>query len=81
MVMSVLADQIFPASAMCLSVHGNAVKHFRRGREVWLSQAPLPPNRACGFPAHGSPVSSLRIDRNGSEPRADYRDPLSQSSH
>jgi len=28
-----------------------------RGREVRLSRTPLPPNRACGSPAHGSPVS------------------------
>jgi len=70
---------------------GNAVKHSEShylgvvdsGREARLSRTPLPPNRACDFPAHGSPVSSClqRIDRNESGPRADYRGLLSQSSH
>src|SRR3989304_9863785 len=35
------------------------------GRTGWV-RSPLPPNRACGFPAHGSPVNgftSERIDR------------------
>jgi hypothetical protein len=30
-----------------------------RGREG--HRPPLPPNRACGFPAHGSPVSGFLI--------------------
>jgi len=38
-----------------------------RGREEFLN-SPLPPNRACGFPAHGSPVDSFLIGI-GSLPR------------
>lgn len=51
------------------------------GRDGRLGQTPLPLNRVGGFPAHGSPASSSRIERNGSGPRADCRDPHSQSSH
>ncbi|MEM6471443.1 MAG: hypothetical protein AAF802_17910, partial [Planctomycetota bacterium] len=44
-----------------------------RGREVRFCRTPLPPNRACGSPAHGSPVSrSPRGScRNGRGPVAD----------
>ena len=47
-----------------------------RGREVRLSRTPLPPNRAGGSPAHGSPVSSCLqgIAQNGCGPLADSRD-------
>ena len=44
------------------------------------SRRPRPPNRACGFPAHGSPVGgfligigSLTYDRNGEQPCAAKR--------
>ena len=44
-----------------------------RGREVRLSRTPLPPNRTGGFPAYGSPVSSVPdgIVRNDCGPPAD----------
>jgi len=35
-----------------------------RGREVL---PPLPPNRACGFPAHGFPVGSFYIETSTSD--------------
>ena len=49
-----------------------------RGREVRLSRTPLPPNRACGSPAHGSPVSGcpvIGIERNGYGRLADFEIP------
>ena len=49
-----------------------------RGREVRLSRTPLPPNRACGSPAHGSPVSGcpvIGIERNGYGRLADFETP------
>ena len=41
------------------SFAGATVKGRYRGREG--HRPPLPPNRACGFPAHGSPVSGFLI--------------------
>ena len=32
------------------------------------TQGPLPPNRACGSPAHGSPVSGVTCKRTGRPP-------------
>ena len=49
-----------------------------RGREVRLSRTPLPQNRACGSPAHGSPVSGhprIGIERNGYGSLADFDTP------
>ena len=49
-----------------------------RGREVRLSRTPLPPNRACGFPAHGSPVNGcpmIGVERNGCGRLADFETP------
>jgi hypothetical protein len=33
-----------------------------RGREDRLARSPLPPNRACGSPAHGSPVGGSPLN-------------------
>jgi len=44
------------------------INHKYRGREELYQDSPLPPNRACGSPAHGSPVDSFLIGI-GSLPR------------
>ncbi len=68
---------VAPRAVRCLTV---AVRCLDRGREVRLSRTPLPPNRTCGFPAYGSPVSSfLWTERTEHGLLAGYRDPSRRS--
>ena len=62
-----LLDRADGEGAACPAVHANEPPKAGRGRtriEVgtthWLASLP-PPNRACGSPAHGSPVSGLLL--------------------
>gem|GEM_PF-3216689 len=56
-------------SLSCRSFAGSfdpeALVMLDRGRESRLSRLPLPPNRTCGSPAYGSPVSGLTYERTG----------------
>ena len=68
-------------------VHANPQSETRnredvddRGREDRLTRSPLPPNRACGSPAHGSPVGGSPLNGLARPPSVEPHGKLPESS-